>query len=825
MVARGRGQGVLARGRGQGVLARGRGQDVLARGRGQGVLARGRGQGVLARGRARSRRPSMPLLKSFFSRWRRSSSPTQAYQPISSLMEEVGSQGEDEDVDELMRMASEADSIHFQDSELNLAEGAVFRSASGSLPWRQPLGHRLCRVTCQCGVPSSGEKMSPWLLLLSLSTILAVMGVSVALGLYSMLILKPEPVIDKSIDAFSIPNHVAYIHYDAFNLARRYNSSRHMRLPRDTSRAREAVPVSELEGGGNWRGEEPGVGEPVKRWKMQVIYLAVGDQDHNVFTEERLKMIHKVERDIVSHPRWKEFCLRDPHNAGYDPAVRDHNDCAPLNSLLSYFFPSTDDSGKVFYDGFGDNLGDIESALHLAMNHDSFYYFVDSKINKTYQKSHMLRTEVLFGAPLPGFLSLGDHSQAQSDKFKEFVITYIDLLSKASTDKVHVLYGGNELFDYEVESTFWSDVKMAIIAASCIAVLMFIMTSFSFFLTFTGLLCIALSFPLAIFFYRVVFNIVGLGIMNGAAAFVIIGIGVDDVFVFINIFRQSSHLKTVTQRLKYTCRTAGVATFFTSFTTAIAFASNMTSSIPAVYTFGLFMSLIVAGCWITVFLVMPSSLYLYAFWFEPLEKMCGGICCHCVSGPEGRGQQGAGAPQGRPPSSPLVSPALAIDDDDVPLLHMEHDLEEILVDIYYFFQKSTLRQSNLRELQGLYDVEQRKMLKHGCTRWLSIARCIKRLLESWEPLKHLFYKELKTKKAAEEKKKSREKKRAEPGSKGENTMSVDEEQTIGVSTKKLETISDFLRSPTNRLCTVFLSYTLKVYDGVLVKLQAEQPLI
>ncbi|KAL8564482.1 hypothetical protein ACOMHN_017624 [Nucella lapillus] len=152
-------------------------------------------------------------------------------------------------------------------------------------------------------------------------------------------------------------------------------------------------------------------------------------------------------------------------------------------------------------------------------------------------------------------------------------------------------------------------------------------------------------------------------------------------------------------------------------------------------------------------------------------------------------------------------------------------VEEILVDIYYFFQKSTLRQSNLRELQGLYDVEQRKMLKHGCTRWLSIARCIKRLLESWEPLKHLFYKELKTKKAAEEKKKSREKKRAEPGSKGENTMSVDEEQTIGVSTKKLETISDFLRSPTNRLCTVFLSYTLKVYDGVLVKLQAEQPLI
>jgi PERQ amino acid-rich with GYF domain-containing protein len=90
---------------------------------------------------------------------------------------------------------------------------------------------------------------------------------------------------------------------------------------------------------------------------------------------------------------------------------------------------------------------------------------------------------------------------------------------------VRVLYGGNELFDYEVESTFWNDVWMAIYGVVTISILMLVMTSFSFTLTFMGLWCIVLAFPLAIFFYRVVFNIVGLGIMNGAAAFVIIGIG------------------------------------------------------------------------------------------------------------------------------------------------------------------------------------------------------------------------------------------------------------------------------------------------------------
>nr|KAG5704741.1 hypothetical protein BaRGS_005197 [Batillaria attramentaria] len=303
------------------------------------------------------------------------------------------------------------------------------------------------------------------------------------------------------------------------------------------------------------------------------------------------------------------------------------------------------------------------------MNHESFYYFVDDKINKTYQKSHLMRTEVLFGAPLPGYTGLRDHREEQTDLFKEFVITYIDLLSKASTDKVQVLYGGNELFDYEVESTFWADVRMAVYACIAIALFMFILTSFSIYLTFMGILCIVLSFPLAFFFYRVVFNILALGILNGAAAFVIIGIGVDDVFVFINIFRQTTHMKSVNGRLAYTIKTAGVATFFTSFTTSVAFAANIASSIPAVYEFGLFMSLIVGCCWVTVFLLMPPTLYIYALWFEALEHMCGNLCCHCL-----QKQEGSVPLDAQQLASP-VSSALQLsgDDDDVPLIQMEED--------------------------------------------------------------------------------------------------------------------------------------------------------
>ena len=43
-------------------------------------------------------------------------------------------------------------------------------------------------------------------------------------------------------------------------------------------------------------------------------------------------------------------------------------------------------------------------------------------------------------------------------------------------------------------------------------------------------------------------------------------------------------------------------------------------------------------------------------------------------------------------------------------------VEDILVDIFYYFKKSVNRQIELKHLQALYDVDQRKMLKHVRTR-------------------------------------------------------------------------------------------------------------
>lgn len=73
-------------------------------------------------------------------------------------------------------------------------------------------------------------------------------------------------------------------------------------------------------------------------------------------------------------------------------------------------------------------------------------------------------------------------------------------------------------------------------------------------------------------------------------------------------------------------------------------------------------------------------------------------------------------------------------------------IDDVLIDIYYYFNKSDSRKLLFKGSQDLCDLEQKRMLKHVCTRWLSIGRCIERFLFNWDALKDFFYKENEKKK-------------------------------------------------------------------------------
>lgn len=106
-------------------------------------------------------------------------------------------------------------------------------------------------------------------------------------------------------------------------------------------------------------------------WRIELVFVAQGEGDRNIFTPERLQTIHHVERLLMQHPQFHQFCwkplemLRDlPLGPSY---------CSPPSSLLSYLYPS-ERGGKIYYDGMGPDLADIqgESTVKKAGKNNNF---------------------------------------------------------------------------------------------------------------------------------------------------------------------------------------------------------------------------------------------------------------------------------------------------------------------------------------------------------------------------------------------------------------------------------------------------------------------
>jgi hypothetical protein len=69
------------------------------------------------------------------------------------------------------------------------------------------------------------------------------------------------------------------------------------------------------------------------------------------------------------------------------------------------------------------------------------------------------------------------------------------------------------------------------------------------------------------------------------------------------------------------------------------------------------------------------------------------------------------------------------------------DVEEVVVDMYYWFDKSTKRKSTLADYCSFCDIEYRKVIKHVSTRWLSLEMAVERILKQYAGLRSYFLSE------------------------------------------------------------------------------------
>lgn len=66
------------------------------------------------------------------------------------------------------------------------------------------------------------------------------------------------------------------------------------------------------------------------------------------------------------------------------------------------------------------------------------------------------------------------------------------------------------------------------------------------------------------------------------------------------------------------------------------------------------------------------------------------------------------------------------------------NVEEMVIDLFYWFDKSTKRKANLQSYCVFCDTSYREIIKHVSTRWLSLEKAIDRVLQQYEALSSYF---------------------------------------------------------------------------------------
>ena len=181
-------------------------------------------------------------------------------------------------------------------------------------------------------------------------------------------------------------------------------------------------------------------------------------------------------------------------------------------------------------------------------------------------------------------------------------------------------------------ATLWEDLRWAIGSGALTFAFVWWHTS-SLFLTVGGMAAVCSSLIAAQFVYVYVVGVTWVGLLSFIGIFLILGIGVDDVFIILEFWRQAADEhgdgtdatrgedatgalgdNALVNRMTWTVRKSQYVVTMTSLTTAMAFAINLSSQIAPIRLFGAFMTALVACNYWLVCTSFPALLVLRHRW-------------------------------------------------------------------------------------------------------------------------------------------------------------------------------------------------------------------
>lgn len=139
-----------------------------------------------------------------------------------------------------------------------------------------------------------------------------------------------------------------------------------------------------------------------------------------------------------------------------------------------------------------------------------------------------------------------------------------------------------------------------------------------------------MSIPVAWFFFSVVCRIQYFGFLNALSIFIVSAIGADDIFIFMDAYKQSRYrnvenLESLETRMTWVYRRTGQAMAITSATTCAAFLCTLITPLASIQSFGIFAAFVIFIDYVLVMSLFCTSVVIYHNRFE--DRSCCGCCC------------------------------------------------------------------------------------------------------------------------------------------------------------------------------------------------------
>ncbi|XP_002736516.1 protein dispatched homolog 1-like [Saccoglossus kowalevskii] len=345
----------------------------------------------------------------------------------------------------------------------------------------------------------------------------------------------------------------------------------------------------------------------------------------NVLSKTSLEAIRDLENELTAKPGYVDYCQ-----------LNRLGNCIKPISIVRFFDGTYAAQHPVFNDTNFQNIPAVLAAANSVpklRNMLQFHLGKDSVIDEvnSIAMSSLTRSIIPHGLPLENMSDEKEMTKIVDNFITSTYESRLQELNRNGYGGLRIFYNSRLLWQNAVNKQVEKD--LVLVAGSIAFIFGFIwFQTNSLWITGFAVLGIITSFFCANLIYRYVFDFHFFGVFHILAIFIILGIGADDLFVFMDTWRATEFVEYpgLEYRLSDAYRRATGSMLVTSLTTSIAFFVNAVSPLLGVSTFGIFAGILVLVNYITVIIFFPTVVITYhLFWRDFLW------CCHrpCIKRP------------------------------------------------------------------------------------------------------------------------------------------------------------------------------------------------